>query len=291
MARKANNHFGIKCGDGWSGVVYYKRDDDYDPNGHLKESCFRSYPTPEDSFEDHSAIIASPGKAHRYGSLFELALTNYKGWAIGLQQAGYATDTAYAKRLISLIRKYRLFEYDLLETIPDELPEWSASSPVFTVDDDVPFTLASGRETAHDIAYRTYIPVGDLLVYNEDLPIGYFIPKGQKVYMGERSFTARLADSCKIQSLDVVYDILAKLLNDEKSNSFEPGGLPIEIEEPPKPTAPHLPPLYKARFHIVSKGDTLWSIARRYNTTVKVLKGLNQLNDNLILPGMELQVW
>ncbi|MCB0562917.1 MAG: glucosaminidase domain-containing protein [Phaeodactylibacter sp.] len=55
LARKAINHFGIKCGDGWSGVVYYKRDDDYDSNGYLKESCFRSYPTSEDSFEDHSA--------------------------------------------------------------------------------------------------------------------------------------------------------------------------------------------------------------------------------------------
>nr|WP_321234287.1 LysM peptidoglycan-binding domain-containing protein [uncultured Psychroserpens sp.] len=40
----------------------------------------------------------------------------------------------------------------------------------------------------------------------------------------------------------------------------------------------------------VSKGDTLYSIAKRHNTTVAMIKKLNGLQSNLILPGQKLQL-
>ena len=43
LARRANNHFGIKCGSNWEGDTVYREDDDYDANGQLIKSCFRSY--------------------------------------------------------------------------------------------------------------------------------------------------------------------------------------------------------------------------------------------------------
>ena len=67
--------------------------------------------------------------------------------------------------------------------------------------------------------------------------------------------------------------------------------LPFEIEAPEdtstvdKEEAP-IPVLY----HTVEKEDTLWSIARRYSTTVEVLKELNSLSDNNIRRGMALKV-
>ena len=35
LARRANNHFGIKCGANWEGGTIYREDDDYDASGKL----------------------------------------------------------------------------------------------------------------------------------------------------------------------------------------------------------------------------------------------------------------
>ncbi len=43
-------------------------------------------------------------------------------------------------------------------------------------------------------------------------------------------------------------------------------------------------------YHVVSEGETLWSIARRYGTTVSTLKRLNGLRTSKIRPGQVLKV-
>ena len=101
LARKGNNHFGIKC-HGWTGKTIYQDDD-------KRNECFRSYSSPFESFEDHSRFLAS---GQRYRNLFNLKITDYKGWARGLKAAGYATNPKYADRLIDIIQLYRLYEYD-----------------------------------------------------------------------------------------------------------------------------------------------------------------------------------
>lgn len=101
LARQGNNHFGIKC-HGWTGRTVRKDDD-------ARNECFRAYGSPFESYEDHSRFLAS---GQRYSSLFNLKITDYKGWARGLKAAGYATNPKYADRLIELIQLYRLYEYD-----------------------------------------------------------------------------------------------------------------------------------------------------------------------------------
>ena len=101
LAVKANNHFGIKCHN-WQGEKVYKDDD-------KKNECFRSYRNAEESFDDHSKFLTGRG---RYASLFTLKPTDYKGWAKGLKKAGYATSRTYATRLIELIERYDLNQYD-----------------------------------------------------------------------------------------------------------------------------------------------------------------------------------
>lgn len=46
----------------------------------------------------------------------------------------------------------------------------------------------------------------------------------------------------------------------------------------------------EATIHIVQPGDTLWSISRKYNTTVEEIMRLNNLNSTLITVGQELIV-
>lgn len=112
LAKNANNHFGIKCGSDWNGKTYKKKDDEKDESGNLKESCFRKYNKVEESFQDHAAFLRDPKKVYRYGFLFKLDRTDYKGWAEGLEAAGYSSSDTYAEKLIDIIERYNLDEYD-----------------------------------------------------------------------------------------------------------------------------------------------------------------------------------
>lgn len=102
LARKANNHFGIKTGGTWNGP-YVVKDDDF------AGEHFRAYRSVEESYEDHSLFLRN---RKRYASLFSLSATDYRGWAHGLKAAGYATNPQYAQRLIDLIERYDLHRYD-----------------------------------------------------------------------------------------------------------------------------------------------------------------------------------
>ena len=101
LAKRGNNHFGIKC-HGWTGAKTYHTDD-------APDECFRAYRNVRDSYEDHSRFLVN---GNRYRNLFRLGITDYKGWARGLKAAGYATNPKYADRLIEIIQLYRLYEYD-----------------------------------------------------------------------------------------------------------------------------------------------------------------------------------
>ena len=102
LATEGNNHFGIKCHNDWNGKTM-RHDDD------APKECFRVYKTPEESFRDHSIFLKNNT---RYAALFDLKITDYKGWAKGLKKAGYATLPTYANVLINLIETYDLQKYD-----------------------------------------------------------------------------------------------------------------------------------------------------------------------------------
>jgi LysM repeat protein len=101
LATRANNHFGIKC-NGWTGRKSYHDDDEMN-------ECFRAYDNVYESYRDHSVFLTT---SKRYSSLFELKLTDYKGWAKGLKACGYATSPTYANKLIEIIQLYKLYQYD-----------------------------------------------------------------------------------------------------------------------------------------------------------------------------------
>ena len=110
LATGSQNHFGIKCKTEWTGARYLHKDDDY-VDGALIESCFRAYDFPEDSYIDHTNFLVDNP---RYAELFTLGSTNYADWARGLRKCGYATDRAYAAKLIRIIEENELAQYDYL---------------------------------------------------------------------------------------------------------------------------------------------------------------------------------
>lgn len=98
----ANNHFGIKCHKEWTGPSV-RHDDD------AEQECFRKYEHPKESYQDHSLFLTS---RPWYASLFELQKDDYQSWAKGLKEAGYATDPEYPTKLIAIIERYQLNQYD-----------------------------------------------------------------------------------------------------------------------------------------------------------------------------------
>jgi flagellum-specific peptidoglycan hydrolase FlgJ len=102
LSFSANNHFGIKCHTNWEGESVTHTDD-------APDECFRKYKNPRDSFRDHSLFLTS---RKWYEPLFELDIKDYKSWSYGLKKSGYATDSKYPQKLISIIERYKLHQYD-----------------------------------------------------------------------------------------------------------------------------------------------------------------------------------
>ena len=174
LARKSNNHFGIKCGGDWHGrTVRY--DDD------ARNECFRAYKHPRDSYRDHSKFLVSRS---RYASLFKLKTTDYKGWARGLKRAGYATDPRYATRLINLIELYRLDRYDKKGAL-----KWMKKYPhphdVYKANGLKYIRVQSG-DSFKSISKELKISERKLRKYN-DLYKGYVLKVGDILYLEKKN--------------------------------------------------------------------------------------------------------
>jgi len=140
---------GSICHD-WTGDKIYHDDDE-------RQECFRKYISAETSFRDHSEFLVN---RKRYAKLFELKKSDYKNWAKELRKAGYATDRKYPEKLIGLIDRYELHQYDKMvlgndyEIIVDTEPEV-----------DIEHTVAKG-DTLYSISRKYGLSVSELQKLN-----------------------------------------------------------------------------------------------------------------------------
>ena len=173
LARKSNNHFGIKCGGDWRGKTVSHDDD-------ARGECFRAYKHPEESYEDHSKFLVN---RPRYASLFKLDITDYKGWARGLKKAGYATNPRYADQLIGIIELYDLHKYDKknglkwMKENPDPHQPYIANGLVYIV--------VRAGDTWKSISKELDISQSKLREYN-DLYKGYALRVGDILYLEKK---------------------------------------------------------------------------------------------------------
>lgn len=217
LTRNSNNHFGIKCGNDWTGESV-RHDDD------KRHECFRKYKHAEQSFEDHSLFLKKP----RYQKLFTLSQTDYKGWAHGLRQCGYATDQQYANKLIHIIEEYGLNQYDtedysvdeeqreidLIDLKADEIKKTDADadkdkgkkkkSKMKAIDlyqehklykhNGRTYIIAAAGETFEGLAYEYNINEKALRRFN-DASDGRELRAGDKVYLYKKRKRAQLSES------------------------------------------------------------------------------------------------
>ena len=211
LARNANNHFGIKCHSTWTGERAYHDDD-------KKGECFRVYNHAQLSYDDHSEFLLKK----RYESLFDLKITDYKGWAKGLKKCGYATSPKYANLLIGLVDDNDLTQYDKIglkmmkkgkmpdreevmmsEPIADnlnkekkkdkkqkgysgddKLPEVSVSlsRTIKVSDNNIKFILAKEGDTFESVAREMEVMPWQIWKYN-DLSKSSSLSSGQMLYL------------------------------------------------------------------------------------------------------------
>lgn len=174
LARKSNNHFGIKCGSDWRGKTV-KHDDD------ARNECFRVYKDPKDSYRDHSKFLA--GK-QRYAFLFDLKITDYKGWARGLKKAGYATNPRYAHQLIDIIERYDLDKYDKKGGL-----KWMKENPnphEPYIANGLLYIIARQGDTWKNLSKEFDISKRKLRKYN-DLYKGYELQEGDILYLEKKN--------------------------------------------------------------------------------------------------------
>ena len=179
LAKKGNNHFGIKCHSTWTGDTLLRDDD-------AAQECFRAYATAEESFLDHSKFLTRG----RYRPLHDIPVEDYAGWARGLKSCGYATDPNYAERLIAIIERYGLNAFDsgsgdhslTADFIFDNLRR----SHTVRKNRGLHYVIATPGDTYSSIAREFSISLSRILSYNDvekDCPVRDW----EEVYLESKS--------------------------------------------------------------------------------------------------------
>lgn len=181
LARKSNNHFGIKCHSSWEGRRTYHDDDE-------KGECFRVYRSVRDSYEDHSLFLVN---GSRYAFLFKFVETDYVNWARGLKRAGYATSPTYADKLIEIIERYSLHQYDRAKGGDLKSGKVRSTGPHTPyIANDIVYVVARQGDTMQSLSEEFEIPKCKLLCYN-DLPRRYVPVKGDIIYLARKHRKAK----------------------------------------------------------------------------------------------------
>jgi len=247
LATEANNHFGIKCHTTWKGPTI-RHDDD------AKQECFRKYDNPEGSYSDHSDFLRY---RDRYAFLFNLPRDDYKGWARGLKQAGYATNPNYAEMLIKIIEENKLYELD------NDLPIVVVKSPLEIEQEQ---TIKVEKEQIVDIDRYTFT-------------------LGRQEYRRNGTKFVLALNNDSYEAIAVDMNVKLKKLqqyNDVSSNIKLTKGDIVYIEPKQSSTIEALP------LHIAESGETLWGISQRYGVRLKSLYKYNNMKAGQEpMPGQE----
>lgn len=256
LAKKARNHFGIKCHSKWTGGKFYMDDD-------AKDECFRVYETVYDSYVDHSNFLRNN---RRYGFLFDLKTTDYKGWAKGLKKAGYATNPKYPALLIKIIEENGLAKYDKMTK--SDLKKLGATSKGSTGDPGTNGGVSGnqsgkgsqqkGKETKpNSLPSKTGIQISS----NK---IKYVVSRpGDTPDAIAKRYNMGLWQICHYNEV-------------KRKMKFQTGTI-IYLQ----------PKRWKYRggveFHKVKSGDTIWKVSQKYGIKMRRLRAMNKLEKGAVI--------
>lgn len=114
LTRLGNALFGIKTTKNWTGKSVNCKTREVYPSGVWHgQAAFRAYGSWQESVLNHENFLVKENPA-RYKNV--IGEKDYKKAAQALQDACYATDRSYAKTIISVIEREKLYQYDALQS-------------------------------------------------------------------------------------------------------------------------------------------------------------------------------
>ena len=278
LATKGNNHFGIKCHSDWRGKTM-RMDDD------APQECFRVYKDAEESFRDHSKFLKN---SQRYASLFELNITDYKGWAKGLKKAGYATLPTYATVLINLIETYDLQKYDQMVVKGKFKPKKNKKDEQ-NVEEQVatpapaPVKPTKTKKIKKKATDNMEIPVLHECRVTEMTNGKHYVRENcgvEFIITKQGDELKKLADELKMSQGQLrKYNDL-----DKDKTTFEEGE--VLYIQPKRRKAPD-----GYRYHVIQQGETLKKVSQLYAVRLSRLYRMNGLDENSVLQiGQEIKL-
>ncbi len=184
LSKKSKNHFGIKCHNGWNGKKVYHDDD-------VENECFRKYRKVSDSYRDHSEFLKN---RDRYTFLFDYKMTDYKSWAKGLKKAGYATNPHYADKLIELIERFDLAQYDNASKSGKrkvKKPKRKERKKIRKSENGLKYVLSEKGDDFDKIAREHSMWMWELLKYN-DVNSNQNLTDGLVVYLEQKKSKSKI---------------------------------------------------------------------------------------------------
>ena len=272
LARTANNHFGIKCHNGWTGPSI-RYDDD------KRNECFRKYRNPEESFQDHSDFLKY---GTRYKALFDIDIDNYKAWAYGLKRAGYATNPDYANMLIRKIEENNLYAFDGGKNTTRSSYERPLAS-----NQGGPFsssgTQAKSPSGKTDAGYSTTGDMASPPAFNNSIAVHAV---AQRLMETNRVQYIIVRPEDTVDNLEKEFQLLSwelKQYNDiDGELSIKPGQV---LYLQPKRNKAEAGKYY----HTCEAGETMYTISQKYAVKLKKLYDLNRMNPGVqVFPGQRL---
>ncbi|MCW3463357.1 glucosaminidase domain-containing protein [Chitinophaga nivalis] len=247
LCLQSNNHFGIKCKNTWTGKTI-RYDDD------ARQECFRVYDSARESYKDHSDFLRSNP---RYAFLFQFDGDDYKSWAYGLKQAGYATNKTYPQQLIKIIEENNLQQYTLI-ALGKAAPESAYTEPP---------VYAGNNPRKPETKPTTPRNNGG---YNKPVVINY--PKGVFEINGRRAMYVKAGTS--LIQLAAQQDIrLRKLVrfNDLEDDRPLPKDMIIFLQKKSKRG--------NKEYHTVASGESMHDIAQAEGLQLRWLRRRNKLHE------------
>jgi flagellum-specific peptidoglycan hydrolase FlgJ len=136
IARYLNNHFGIK-GKNTSKEI---------------QSAYRGYESVLDSYSD---FIAAMSRNKKFKALFgKYTHYDYRNWVLGIQSGGYASSHLWGSRVLAIIVKYQLYQYDNRPEDYTEPTEYTKPVSQAKVTETVKSYLVKKGDTLSEIAQR-----------------------------------------------------------------------------------------------------------------------------------------
>ncbi|MGB0392121.1 MAG: glucosaminidase domain-containing protein [Salibacteraceae bacterium] len=258
LAKKSNNHFGIKCHSSWKGKRTYHDDD-------KKGECFRVYKTVYDSYADHADFLHKT----RYAKCFELKITDYKGWAHELKNAGYATNPKYPKLLIKIIEDHQLYNYD-----KEALGKKPKNDNKQVAEEKAKNTSPNTAPVGPNSTYDKNKGFDDVDYYGK--PMVKISPNGIKYVKANKGDTPEtLAKKLEMGPWQIT------AYNNVKKNYRFTDGQVVYLQPKRGKSA--------VSFHVVRNGDSIWTISQKYGVKMSKIRKLNKLGKNAPLkPGQKI---